>query len=111
MPFTGIRWLSGAMSIRPLPTPATAVTIGSAIANSDPNAMSKMTAAAPMPIAESYPDFQAHLEKAFGPPNRSSPGEEGFPTYEWVLPTARIIHVVQGRFDLEEHVRIQLLAP
>ena len=46
MPFTDIRWLSGAMSISPLPTPATAVTIGSAIANSDPNAMSKMTAVA-----------------------------------------------------------------
>ena len=52
MPFTDIRWLSGAMSIRPLPTPATAVTIGSAIASSDPNAMSRMTAAAPMPIAD-----------------------------------------------------------
>jgi len=51
-PVTDIRWLSGVMSSRPLPTPAAAVTIGSAIANSDPNATSRMTAAAAMPIAD-----------------------------------------------------------
>jgi hypothetical protein len=75
MPFTDIRWLSGAMSIRPLPTPATAVTIGSAIANSDPNATSKMTAAAPTPIADALDNGACSVfEMAFPPSSTARPG-------------------------------------
>ena len=75
MPVTDIRWLSGAMSIRPLPTPATAVAIGSAIANSEPNATSKMTAAAPMPIADTSDSGDGSVsEMAFPPSSTASPG-------------------------------------
>ncbi|WP_232248559.1 hypothetical protein [Streptacidiphilus rugosus] len=54
MALTDIRWLSGAMSSRPLPTPATAVTIGSAMARTEPNATSRMTAAATIPISDAF---------------------------------------------------------
>jgi hypothetical protein len=67
--------------------------------------------ASAMPLADSYADFQRHFEQAFGPPKRSRPGTEGFPTHEWafpsLLPTVRIIHLVQERFGPEEHMRIR----
>ena len=75
MPVTDVRWLSGAMSIRPLPTPATAVAIGSAIANSEPNARSKMTAAAPMPTADMADSGACSVsEMAFPPSSTARPG-------------------------------------
>ena len=46
-------WVSGAIAISPLPTPAMAATTSAAaIANSEPNAMNNMTAAATTPIAD-----------------------------------------------------------
>ena len=57
--------------------------------------------------AQSFREFQQHFESAFGPPTTTRRGEEGYPTHEWALPGARIIHLVQERFGLEEHVRIQ----
>jgi hypothetical protein len=75
MPVTDIRWLSGDMSIRPLPTPATAVAIGSAIATSDPNAKSKMTAAAPRPTADIADSGGCSVsEMAFPPSSTARPG-------------------------------------
>jgi hypothetical protein len=65
----------------------------------------------PMALAESYADFQAHFVTAFGPPARTRLGTEGFPTHEWLSPRARIVHRVQDRFGLEEHMRIQFLDP
>jgi len=55
----------------------------------------------------SYREFQKHFEHAFGPPTRSTPGTEGYSRHEWEAPGARIIHFVQDRFGLEEHMRIE----
>ena len=49
---TLITWVSGAIAIRPPPAPAIAVTMGSSIASSEPNAMNSTTAAASTPTAE-----------------------------------------------------------
>jgi hypothetical protein len=59
-----------------------------------------------MPIADSYPKFQAHLEKTFGPPTKSRPGDEGFACHTWKKRGAEIRHFVFDRFGPEEHVRI-----
>ena len=32
-----------------------------------------------------------------------------FPTHEWLVPGARIVHLVQDRFGPEEHMRIKRL--
>ena len=57
-------------------------------------------------IAASYADFQRHFETTFGPPTKTEKGAEGFPAYEWILPGARIIHLVRERFGPEELMRI-----
>ena len=57
--------------------------------------------------AASYREFQDHFERAFGLPTRSTPGTEGYPRHEWDAPGARVIHFVQDRFRLEEHMRIK----
>ena len=59
----------------------------------------------------SYREFQRHLERTFGSPTRSRDGSVGFPTHEWQVPGAEIIHFVQDRFGTEEHVRIRPLVP
>jgi hypothetical protein len=59
----------------------------------------------------SFRDFQTHFEEAFGPPTRQTDGTEGFPSYEWVVPGARIVHFVIDRFGPEEHMRVQRVAP
>ena len=59
--------------------------------------------------AASFHEFQVYFEAAFGPPTSTRAGPEGFPTHEWVLPGARIIHLVQDRFGPEEHMRIRRL--
>ena len=64
-----------------------------------------------MPLPDSFDDFQRHFEATFGPPARSGPGPEGFPTHEWFFGRVRIIHLVQERFGPEEHMRIQYLGP
>jgi hypothetical protein len=38
------------------------------------------------------------------------PGLAGHPSHTWRLPGADIVHFVQERFGLEEHVRIRRLA-
>ena len=76
MPVTDVRWLSGAMSISPLPTPATAVAIGSDIASSEPNATSRMSAAAPIPTADTA-DSETCSECEMASPS-SSTARPGF---------------------------------
>jgi hypothetical protein len=56
--------------------------------------------------AASFRNFQDHLERTFGPPTQTRDGAAGFPTHEWHVPDARVIHFVHDRFGLEEHVRI-----
>ena len=62
-------WLSGAIIISPLPTPASAVTIGSAIANSEPNATNKITAAAATPIIDALDSGCCSLFSMAWPPS------------------------------------------
>lgn len=57
-------------------------------------------------IKESYAAFQNSFEKAFGPPTKTSTGSEGFPSHEWTVPGARIIHLVRERHGPEELMRI-----
>lgn len=57
--------------------------------------------------AASFREFQLHLERTFGPPTATRDGGAGFPSHEWQVPGADIIHLVQYRFGLEEHVRIR----
>lgn len=59
-----------------------------------------------MPLAESYADFQEHLETTFGPPTSVGEADCGFSYCEWKLGTITIIHSVIDRFGPEEHVRI-----
>ena len=54
-PGAGNRCPSSAISASPQPMPKTAVTIGSPMASSDPNAISSTIAAAPMPIPSEEP--------------------------------------------------------
>jgi hypothetical protein len=60
-----------------------------------------------MDLRASYAEYERHLELAFGPPTRSTPGDEGFPSNEWSLDGAAIAHYVFDRFGPEEHVRIR----
>ncbi len=57
--------------------------------------------------AASFREFQECFERAFGPPTATRPGDEGFPSHEWAVPGARIVHYVIERFGPEEHMRIQ----
>ena len=57
--------------------------------------------------AGSYKQFQRHFEQAFGPPDRTEPGTEGFASHEWHRPGAVIRHYVFDRFGPEEHMRIR----
>ena len=62
-------------------------------------------------LAASYRDFQTHFEAAVGPPTWTSPGAEGFPQSEWVVPGAVIVHYVIDRFGPEEHMRVRRIEP
>jgi len=53
-----------------------------------------------------YQDFQQHFENVFGKPSKTENGREGFPSHEWLVPGARIVHYVFDRFGPEEHMRI-----
>ena len=55
---------------------------------------------------ESYALFQRHFEKEFGPPTKTTTGSEGFPSHEWIVPGARIVHLVRERHGQEELMRI-----
>jgi hypothetical protein len=57
----------------------------------------------------SFEEFQRHFEAAFGPPHRTGPGTEGFPSHEWTVSGATIVHFVIDRFGPEEHLRIRRL--
>ena len=58
----------------------------------------------------SYEEFQRHFEQALGPPSRTQAGDEGFPSHEWYVPGARVVHYVFDRFGPEEHMRVQRIA-
>jgi hypothetical protein len=53
---TCVRWLSTAMTLRPVPSPNTAVRIGIPIATTVPNVNSRTTTAASRPIASELPE-------------------------------------------------------
>jgi hypothetical protein len=55
----------------------------------------------------SFDEFQHHFETVFGAATTKKDGSEGFASYEWKLPGARIVHYVFDRFGPEEHMRIQ----
>ena len=57
----------------------------------------------------SFDEFQRCFEAVFGAPTTKKDGSEGFSSFEWKLPGARIVHYVFDRFGPEEHMRIQRL--
>ena len=57
-------------------------------------------------IKDSYATFQHHFETAFGSPTKTNKGTEGFEDHEWLVPGARIIHLVRERFGPEQLARI-----
>jgi len=59
--------------------------------------------------AASFPELQRHLEGAFGPPDTTSLGGEGFPRHVWHTGPFEIVHTVYERFDLLEDTRIRRL--
>jgi hypothetical protein len=60
-------------------------------------------------IEESYPHLQQHLEVTFGPPTRTSPGDEmaECPHQTWLLPGAQIEHYVSEHFGPAETLFIR----
>ncbi len=56
--------------------------------------------------ADSFAEFQTHLELTFGPPDRTAAGDLDLPSYSWQQGAAQIRHLIQYRFGPEEHVRI-----
>ena len=72
---TFIAWVSGVIAISPPPTPAMAVTMGSSIASSEPNAMNSTTAAASTPTVELTPSGVCSVCSMAWPPSWTlSPG-------------------------------------
>src|SRR5579871_4448668 len=63
-----------------------------------------------MDLGASFHEFQQHLEATFGQPMITTSGSEGFPSHTWRLTGADLVHFVQDRFGLEEHVRIRRTA-
>jgi hypothetical protein len=57
--------------------------------------------------ADSYRDFQRHLEATFGEPTTTTPGWQSFQSHTWRLPGADVVHFIYDRFGPEEHVRIK----
>lgn len=62
----------------------------------------------PVPLPESYAEFQHHLTLTFGAPTQTIPGEADgeYDHHEWRFGRTRIRHYVLDRFGSEEHVRI-----
>jgi len=58
-------------------------------------------------LADSFEMFQSHFEAEFGRPTKTTPGTEGFPSHEWLVPGATITHFVRERFGPEEIMRIR----
>ena len=57
-------------------------------------------------IKGSFEEFQRYFEKGFGPPLKQLGISEGFPIYEWTFGKITILHWVNDRFGLEEHMEI-----
>ena len=59
-------------------------------------------------IEESYRQLQQHLIATFGPPTRTSPGEEmeECPHHTWLLPGVRVEHYVTEHFGPAERTYI-----
>jgi len=57
-------------------------------------------------IKDTFAMFQKSFEVAFGPSTKTSTGPEGFPSHEWTVPGARIIHLVRERHGPEEIMTI-----
>lgn len=55
----------------------------------------------------SFKEFQTHFESVFGKPSKTQEGNEGFPSHQWNLNGAVIVHYVFDRFGPEEHMRIK----
>jgi len=55
----------------------------------------------------SFNEFQKYFVQEFGEPSNTTPGNEGFNNYEWILDYIKIIHLVYDRFGPEEHMRIK----
>ena len=62
-------WVSGAIAISPLTTPATAVTTGRSIASNEPNAMNSTTEAARRPTTELKPSDDCSAFPIASPPS------------------------------------------
>ena len=58
-------------------------------------------------LTESYNEFQHHFEAAFGKPNKSIIGNDGFESHVWSIGRNTIVHYVFDRFGPEEHMRIK----
>jgi hypothetical protein len=57
-------------------------------------------------LAESFHEFQEHLEATLGPPMRRSAAVEGFARYGWQFGDVSVRHLVFDREIPEERVRI-----
>jgi hypothetical protein len=69
---TSVTWLSRIVDIMPVPTPATAVRIGRSIANTDPKARNRMTAAAAMPTSSAVPIGGSWVRATAWPPSSTA---------------------------------------
>ncbi len=58
-------------------------------------------------LAESYQQFQRHLEATFGKPTITLPGSEGYPSHSWRFPGVEVLHLVEEHFGPTEYVRIK----
>lgn len=58
-------------------------------------------------LRESFEDFQRHLEETFGTPMTITPGEFGYPHYEWMKGIYTVSHGVYEYHSLIEYVVIR----
>lgn len=58
-------------------------------------------------LADSYAEWDEHLERTFGPPHARRPGDEGFDSCTWLVEGVELCHVVRDRFGPEELIRMR----
>jgi hypothetical protein len=58
-------------------------------------------------LAESYQEFQRHLEATFGQPTITEAGSEGYLSHIWRSPGAEVVHHVVEHFGPAEYTRIK----
>jgi hypothetical protein len=58
-------------------------------------------------LAESYQEFQRHLEATFGQPTITVPGSEGYLSHIWRSQGAEVVHYVMEHFGPAEYIRIK----